>query len=244
VIFSVGFSCASALESTSVHWHFDGEPGTPFTEEGSDTTKLAGEIASKGGPERQPLYGEPAPGGGKGSLLLRNEGASEADGGFACPLAIAGLVIGKSELTIEAWIKPDEIRQASILRLTSSGQDEGVILETQPDGRVGFLILADHEVKAAVISNAGQLISGEWQHVAGVFQNGMISLYLNGKRIGVRSVPGITTIPEQLAFGGVGAYVRRMGERGKDTGQFFSGNIDEMRITTKALAPDEFFAQP
>jgi len=143
-------------------------------------------------------------------------------------------------LTIEAWIKPNELRQAAIFRATSPARDEEVILETQPDGRIGFLILSGKEIKTALISKEEALISGEWQHVAGVFQNGVLLFYLNGKRIGMRPASGMETLPDRLSVAGIGAYVRKTGE---DTGQFFDGNIDEMRISARALAPEEFLLE-
>ncbi len=226
--------------TTVACWHFDGEQGSPFTEDLSSQAKLTGAKAPRAPSDREPVYGEPAPGGGKSSLLLRNQGTSDNNGEYACSADIAKFIAGREELTIEAWIKPNELRQAAIFRATSPARDEEVILETQPDGRFGFLILSGKEIKTALISKEGVIISGEWQHVAGGFQNGVLLLYLNGKRIGMRPASGMETLPDRLSVAGIGAYVRKAGE---DTGQFFDGNIDEMSISARALAPEEFFLE-
>jgi len=240
VIFSVGWILAQTdrSESALVHWHFDGDPGAPFTEEVSDKATLTGEIAPLGGTERRPGYGDPAPDGGKGCLALRNAETTEANGGFAWS-EIADRVVGSSELSVEAWIKPDELRQAVILRLMSPDQKSGVILETRSDGSVGFLILENKEVNNAVVSREGQIISGEWQHVAGVFRNGSIFLYLNGNLVASHHSSTMPEIPDQLLFVGVGAYVRKAGGGG-NAGQFFDGCIDEIRISDKAVDPGDF----
>lgn len=237
-----GFSRAQdgPAETTLAYWRFDGEPGTPFTEEIFHQATLTGEIAPRASSDRMPVYGEPAPGGGKSSLLLRNRETSDNNGGYACSAEAANRIAACSELTVEAWIKPNELRQAAIFRVTSPERDEEVILETQPDGRFGFLILSEKEIKTALISKEGALISGEWQHVAGIFQNGALSLYLNGKKIGARPVGGMEALPAGLSVAGIGAYVRKAGE---DVGQFFDGNIDEMRISSRALAPEEFLME-
>lgn len=242
VIFCPGLSWAQDGPggATIAHWRFDGVPGTRFTEEISHQTRLTGELATQASSDREPIYGEPAPGGGKSSLLLRNHETSDNNGGYACSADVASLIAGRGELTVEAWIKPDELRQAAIFRVTSPERDEEVILETQPDGRFGFLILLEKEIKTALISKEGVLISGEWQHVAGIFQNGALSLYLNGKRIGMRPANGMETLPDHLSVAGIGAYVRRAGE---DAGQFFDGNIDEVRVSNRALAPEEFLME-
>lgn len=242
VIFCPGLSWAQdGLDGATIaHWRFDGEPGTPFTEEISNQAKLTGGVAPRASSDREPIYGEPAPVGGKSSLLIRNHDTSGNNGGYAWSADVAMLISGGGELTVEAWIKPNELQQAAIFRVTSPGRDEEVILETQLDGRFGFLIMSGKEIKTALISKGGALISGEWQHVAGIFQNGALSLYLNGKRIGMRPANGMDTLPDRLSVAGIGAYVRKAGE---DIGQFFDGNIDEVRISNRALAPDDFLLE-
>lgn len=244
VAIAVVFVCAGGAwaqsgksEATLAHWKFEGKPGTPFTSEGSGQSELKGGVAAKAGTNREPIYGEPSPNGGKSSLLLRNAGTSESDGGFASSEA-AELIGGKNELTVEAWIKPTALRDAAVLRMRTTDGAGWVSLRTGEDGRFGFVMISGNGPIAQVVSDTGKLIAGEWQHVAATFQNGTLALYLNGEPVGKISSKDMLTIPDGFSLAGVGAYVRNMS--GTSAASFFDGNIDEMRISGKALGSEEF----
>ena len=87
----------------------------------------------------------------------------------------------KDAVTIEAWIKPDQLPPggARILDKSHAGSDDGYLLDTYP-GNSLRLIVAD-----GALTYDAKLPSDRFIHVAGVYdaRTGRKELYINGKRV-------------------------------------------------------------
>ena len=161
--------------------------------------------------------------------------------------------------TIEAWVRPDEIgkinRHAGIAVVSYHNDDDD-----NDSGGLG-LTWADREDEngnSQVMFNVGRndafgralygsMPRGQWTHVAGVWNNGEQSLYINGELVDRKTRSG-TDI--DYVDGGesntrrYGAQIgRAFNNAGDDTFQYFNGTIDEVRIwhTAQTQAQIRFF---
>ncbi len=135
--------------------------------------------------------------------------------------------------TIEAWIFAvewqDAIWQGSILAKDGQDNDRGYAFRCGSNGSLSFVIQIDNvweEAQSPEIMNANQ-----WHHVAGVFANGTIILYIDGQLSGSKTVGGNATHSPDLPLhvGGSPGF----GDR------HFNGVIDELRVWTQARTPEQ-----
>lgn len=80
-----------------------------------------------------------------------------------------------------------------------------------------------------------------WHHVAAVFDEGVLAIYLDGKMVASRKADK-TEVPSHGNNGGIGGTFdnNAFGENDKGKpGQVFDGLIDEVYIYSRALPPDE-----
>ncbi|MCF7973512.1 MAG: DUF5703 domain-containing protein [Phycisphaerae bacterium] len=83
-------------------------------------------------------------------------------------------------LTLEAWIKPEALTPGRILDKISVGGSDGFLLDTHPGGTLRMI------VGSATLQAPGQVLRmGQWQHVAGTFDqaSGVMRLFANGKLV-------------------------------------------------------------
>lgn len=98
----------------------------------------------------------------------------------------AGLV-GRGGLTLAAWIKPDELLAGGqrILDKITVGESDGFLLDAYPGPGLRCI------VGPTTVSVPNVLKAGEWQHVAAVVgPDGVVSLYVNGKRLPTGAASG------------------------------------------------------
>ena len=169
--------------------------------------------------------------GGYGSLTIpRSDSTNVSDGDF----------------TVAAWIHPKKLKRAGIVALGAYDSTHGWYLEMA--GNKGDLRIEtagpDNESNGAVTSPPGVIRADTWQHVAAVVRrNGETRLYVNGYPVAKGEIgPANLDNPEiKLHLGSIpGA-------------QQFHGELDEVRIYSRALAeaevqglvePGRQFAQP
>lgn len=141
-----------------------------------------------------------------------------------------------NQLTVEAWIRPANLTQAPIFEW-NNGTNLGVHLWHGFSGNAGELFAnfidtvgASHQVR----SSPGFVQAGVWQHVAMTYgfdsaaNNKFGNLYHNGVLIASAAFQTETPIL-QTSFN---AFV---GRRPSGGGATFVGDIDEVRVATRAL---------
>jgi len=231
------------------HWRLEGTQSANIV---SDTDVVGGFVGA--GVQKTPKtvqYGSPVPGfGGASSADFNNSGTSNNNGAYLIVPdadALTGHPGGFSQLTLEASIRPDEIKQSVIARkfdnATSSPNvnDDGYWLDLRSDGKVTFHVGQSGTVFTEVDTGAGSIQTGNWYRVAGVWDGSTAKIFLDGTQIGPgASYTGVLNNTEGAL--GIGGLVRH--NNGSNTGQFFNGLIDEVRISDVALSPNQFLKPP
>ncbi len=139
--------------------------------------------------------------------------------------------------TIEAFFYPVTLRQSVIVR--KYGGSGRYYIDLRADGSVGFAINADTNI---ALAPAGTVKANEWYHVAAVFDETdaatPMKLYLNGT---VKATAGFKTrVADSTQSLGIGCITRDNLNPAGNSGQFFHGRIDEVRISGAALSVEEF----
>jgi len=157
------------------------------------------------------------------------------------PSALVGkadkrLGVGPDEFTVSAWIHPQKLSQGGIVCLGGYGYTHGWLLD-MPDQR-GILRLetanASRQHNGTVQSPPGVLKKDAWQHVCAVVRrlDKQTELFVNGYRVAAGSIQNADLSNPQARL-----HIGRI-----ENGQGFHGQIDEVRIYNRALAPGEIQA--
>lgn len=94
------------------------------------------------------------------------------------------------------------------------------------------LQIFDLPANCADTNEAGEVLDGQWHHIAGTFDGAVIRLYVDGTEVGARDCPGtLNTNTQPLYIGARGGTVR-----------WTVGNYDEMAIFNRALTAAEIRA--
>lgn len=151
--------------------------------------------------------------------------------------------------TVSAWIRPTGWGENGFGRIldkgssTSSANGWAVQLEgsTSSDGR----LLIEHDFSISPGSwrtAAGSVSLNSWQHIAVVYDNSSIlnkpRVFINGAEV---SVTGL--LPPLGSADSDAAQNLFIGNRSGATDRTFAGEIDEVRLSTASLTPDEIEAQ-
>lgn len=234
----------SAQAATVFHWTFDGAAGASLT---SATNTAAGAVVTKFADAQLPTdatntlsYGPPNPWfntngtsveflntpavNDPGVALFRNDlGVNE-------PLDLDTW----SNLTLEAFVYPFDLRQAVIVRKTS-GSANGYFIDLRPTGHFGFRLNTTE-----IIVTTASVAPNTWYHVALVLDGaaGQARFYVNGMlRTNIALAGGLPDTPNGF---GIGAIIRDNASPPANSGQFFHGRIDEVRLSDTVLTPDQF----
>ena len=142
-----------------------------------------------------------------------------------CP----GVVIDqRGPYTVEAWIR-DENRRGNLLsmrngdfpRFIGGGLDHGLVLDVAKYKGVG---VSDKPIPQ----------TGEWAHVAGVYAEGEVRLYVDGELIGSKAVPPVDEMGSATDMN-IGGRIH-----GSNSFGAFKGQIDEVRISNTTRYTDNF----
>jgi hypothetical protein len=132
-------------------------------------------------------------------------------------------------LSFAAWVKPTDLsgfreifRQECDRRLLFSFQENGTILS------LGLNVGGYVECDAAIEST--QVLDGTWHHCAATFDSFFVRVYLDGREIGSLPRAGKIALDADAP-----AYIGSLG----GTGEHFQGALDELRIYSVALGPEQ-----
>jgi sulfatase modifying factor 1 len=164
------------------------------------------------------------------SADFQNSSTDPGSALYALDNTVIDLMLG--EFTVEAFIKPGSIRQSVIIRKYGGGL---WYLDLQDSGQAGFAINSDNN---AIFTGAGAISADNWYHIAGVFDETAdkpMKIYLDGVLAGTGNYNQRPLNSDRAL--GVGCIVRA--NNTSDTGQFYDGMIDELKVYDYALSQDE-----
>ncbi len=123
--------------------------------------------------------------------------------------------------TVEAWIKPDVLSYGNKLIAGSSNNNTpwGIFIV---DKKIATIFKSSQTGMPQSVIADDTISSGVWYHVAGVFNGSTIRLYVNGQLVKSAIANSTYTAYSYPFIGGVPSY-----------SNYFSGNIDEVRIWNK-----------
>jgi YVTN family beta-propeller protein len=137
--------------------------------------------------------------------------------------------------TVEAWIRPNSLTGAAADKWRS-------IVTKQGDSGLSYALYANEALTsrpAAIVDIAGvrrsaaagpAVAPSAWTHLAMTFENGMLRIYVNGVERKSAAFTGViaATPGAPLRIGGNSVW-----------GEFFSGQIDDVRVYKRALSVAE-----
>jgi hypothetical protein len=152
---------------------------------------------------------------------------------------------GFSQLTILAWVRPDDVQGEGIVTKYDSRLPSGVayfFFIGEGNLWIGIQQSVTPVSEALLRSTSEIAVTGDFIHVAGVWKGGAsFELYINGEQQpGVLEVAG--PVPATMANNAVPVSIGRFhSSSGSIEGPFhyFDGVIDEVKIYDRALTPSE-----
>lgn len=142
------------------------------------------------------------------------------------------LDIGADAVTLSLWVNLDQL-PADI------PGSFGGIFDSQGDQYVIYLDKGNNELRFKVAAAGGaqrpgipaaDLVTGQWLHVAGVYDGAESRIYLNGELKDTHTGPTGEVNPGQIAG---------IGRNGVDPTNFFIGGVDEIALWNRALTEEE-----
>jgi hypothetical protein len=140
---------------------------------------------------------------------------------------------GMAAFTIEAIFRPDAdgLKEQRFLHIQQADNDNRVMLETRLTAN--GLWYADTYIRAGKAEKP--LNSPKLTHKLGVWHN--LTLVYDGQQM-IQYVDGVKELSAKIAAPPMGAGRTSVGSRGNDV-HWFKGAIREIRITPRALKPEE-----
>lgn len=141
---------------------------------------------------------------------------------------LEGPIVPPDSFTVECWIKPDLLMSpgsgSTILFATANA---AVVLSLDRENHLQATRKSDgrwHKVRDPLPATAR-----EWQHAAATYDGSVLRLYRNGHLTGEAKAPGQGTCG-QVA----------VGYNSVTNDGFYRGCLDELRLSSKPLQPEEF----
>lgn len=132
-------------------------------------------------------------------------------------------------VTLEAWVQPTVLNswRTIVYKQIPTGQSYSLWATNGGDGQpAAFITFNGQEYNA---TSPTTIPLSAWTHLAETYDGGVISIYVNDVLQATRAVPGsldASSLP--LYLGGNALW-----------GQYFKGNIDDVRVYNRALTPAE-----
>lgn len=149
-------------------------------------------------------------------------------------LTVDGFVDGLDQVSIMAWVKIDNSASGT---MTIAGEDLSCRLFIENGNTIGFSTKTVGNTARSVISSA--VNNDEWHHVTGVFSaiTGRNNLYIDGELVGFNVGP--TGLDIEVTTASNGAF--EIGRRSSNitNKEYFSGELDEVRVFNKALSANQ-----
>ncbi|MBN2132620.1 MAG: LamG domain-containing protein [Sedimentisphaerales bacterium] len=156
-------------------------------------------------------------------------------------VAISGVYYGlthNADVTVAAWIRTTNGDDQVIF---SFDRDEYWRLEINGSaagaGQIGWSLMTD--AGQADLASRTRVDDGQWHHITGLFDRGQVSIYIDGNLdASVRRGNDFGTGRPRFGFVGVGSEASSFdGEKTPEA--YFEGEVDDVRLYTRALSPAE-----
>ena len=137
---------------------------------------------------------------------------------------------GANFFTVEAWVYTPSVTGTKTIvgnHISNGAQFNLRIINDRLNGFLGF---GAYDLN----SPAGTIVANTWQHVAMVYNDTTLKLYIDGTEVASMAIPVAyslqnTVQPYRIGASGYG-------------GEFFNGNIDDVRIWNVVKTPDQLAA--
>jgi len=145
---------------------------------------------------------------------------------------------GNTEVSVCAWVRTSSTANQHIAafdrneywRLQIAGEAGG-------PGLVGWSVMTSSG--QVDYGSARRVDDGQWHHVAGVFDNGTLTIYIDGgSERPVYGGPTFGTGTTRFGFLGIGSEATEFNGRSNATG-YYDGDLDDVRIYSHALSAAE-----
>jgi hypothetical protein len=132
------------------------------------------------------------------------------------------------EITLSAWVNTSDSGNGEDNPFVAKG-DESYAIKHSDSNSIDFFIY-DNEDWHTAYSPVYDSFNGEWYHVAGTYDGNQLKLYING---------GLVNSLDYAGSIGTSTYPVNIGRNSQETGRFYEGAIDEVRIYNRALTESE-----
>jgi 3',5'-cyclic AMP phosphodiesterase CpdA len=153
------------------------------------------------------------------------------DGDDALRIDPGEVILPDGPFTLECWMRADRLEGRTGLLCKTEGSDYGIFVS---DGKPHFSVHLDGKYITAE-GQAGQLSTGRWYHVAGVFDGAAVRIYVDGKLVSSKAGSGKRKTNDLPLM--VGADVTGAGA----ATSHFTGRIDAVRVSKRALYAGDSF---
>lgn len=151
----------------------------------------------------------------RGSLNL------EGDGDYATAQDDATLDISATNITLEAWVKHDGNSDEDAVVLSKGTTGSGYKLWLYQQGDETYVRFAIGDLNSTVLTSEMGVPANRWSHVSATYDGQFMKIYLNGQLdVSMASSRSIND----------NNYNLYLGTKAAVDGQFFSGEMDEVRI--------------
>ncbi|MHC4153726.1 MAG: LamG domain-containing protein [Planctomycetota bacterium] len=260
LVFCVSVAAVGAARAdTILHWSLDGPPGQDVV---SDTDKVNGKVAEAfDDADLDPnatnaiKYGLSNPWfGTAGTCAEFLNTVGENDPGVGLRVADGGKdsLVDLSDLatcTIETFVYVSEARQQVIIRKNNSPSNGGIYyIDAREAGNFAVRLAGPEDDTGDGGGKCNDLLyeENDWYHVALVWDGEFVTFYVNGEQSQDLGPNSVSQIPFEGPIGdsstalGIGCIIRNNESPPTNSGQFFQGRIDEVRISDDALDPNFF----
>lgn len=137
----------------------------------------------------------------------------------------------QGSFSIGLWVKPRRLPSSGLMTLVS--KDENYEFHLRPNGTINWWWQTTSPNATRQFNSTAALTAGQWSHVLVRFAPGDQRIYINGSLAGQATfsgTPRANTDPLQL------------GSDQNFAGRYFDGDMDELRIFSKALSPAQISA--
>ncbi|HUT28863.1 MAG TPA: LamG domain-containing protein [Sedimentisphaerales bacterium] len=248
-----------ARAETILHWSLDGPPGQDVV---SDTDKANGKVAQAFEDAdldpnatnaikyalSNPWFGTA----GTCAEFLNTLGDNDPgvglwveDGGTNSLVDLSNL----SACTIETFVYVSEARQQVVIRKNNSPANGGIYyIDTREAGNFAVRLAGpeDDIGDGGGVCNDLLYEENDWYHVALVWDGEFVTFYVNGEQSQDLGPNSVSQLPFEGSIGdsstalGIGCVIRDNESPPQNSGQYFQGRIDEVRISDDALDPSFF----
>jgi len=131
----------------------------------------------------------------------------------------------QNQITIEFWIKIYVLNTRHIIDKTPATPNQGYLVSIGSGGQVQFTL--NNAGNAVLISN-NQLSSGQWHHIAAVYNGNTMKIFIDGVQD-----PATLSYSAQINPNTSSLYIGR-DHPGQGNNNYFNGLLDELRISNIA----------